>query len=437
MSIRTDKLFLIYQILKDNELKSIRLDRLLLNKLAKNDFTDSDLRFIHKIVYGVIRNKRTLDFYIEKIYNGKYKKLLTKYKILLRIGLYQIHYMNSIPDYASVNTVIELAKKIDNSKVNLINAILRNLSKSDSLEDKNIDDLSIKFNHPEWMIDKWSNVYDKETMLRILNANNSEPIIWFRINTLKTNEAEVKSMLNNKGIKIESCSYIDNFFKSSSPQKVLKSDLFDKDFISVQNPSNGLVVKLLDPIKNKVIIDGCSAPGGKLKFINEITGGNEKIKCYDSNQKRLSIINDYLKKQKISNISSHLKNLANDKIEKFDIGLIDVPCSGTGVMSKRVDLRWRRKSSDLKEMIQIQSSILSNIAKYVKKSGVLVYSTCSIEQEENWQIIDNFLNSNDNFELERGEKYIPEQFIDKNGCMSILPDTNGFDGIFAARMIKR
>ena len=106
-------------------------------------------------------------------------------------------------------------------------------------------------------------------------------------------------------------------------------------------------------------------------------------------------------------------------------------------MSKRVDLRWRRKSSDLKEMIQIQASILANIAKYVKKSGVLVYSTCSIEQEENWQIIDNFLNSNDNFELERGEKYIPEQFIDKNGCMSILPDSNGFDGIFAARMIKR
>ena len=213
--------------------------------------------------------------------------------------------------------------------------------------------------------------------------------------------------------------------------------MINKDFVSVQNPSNGLVVKLLDPKKDKVIIDGCSAPGGKLKFINEITGGNEKIKCYDSDQKRLGIINNYLKKYKIINISCQTKNLANEKIEEFDLGLLDVPCSGTGVMSKRADLRWRRRPSDLKEMIQIQSSILANVAKYVKQSGVLVYSTCSIEEEENWQIIDNFLNSNSNFELDLANKFVPKQFVDNNGCLSILPNSYGLDGIFAARLIKK
>ena len=234
--------------------------------------------------------KRTLDFHIEKTYDGKYKKLLTKFKILLRIGLYQTHYMNSVPDYASVNTVVELAKIIDKNKVGLVNAILRNLSKLDLIDNKNIDKLSIKFNHPDWMIDKWSKVHEKETLLSILEANNKEPIIWFRINSLKTNQLEVKSILKKIGVEIEFCSFIDNFFKSSSPQKVLKSELINKDFVSVQNPSNGLVVKLLDPKKDKVIIDGCSAPGGKLKFINEITGGNEKIKCYDSDQKRLVLL---------------------------------------------------------------------------------------------------------------------------------------------------
>ena len=124
MSSSTNKLLLVYQILKDNELKSIRLDYLLLNRLINNDFSNSDLRFIHKLVYGVTRNKRILDFHIGKIYDGKYKKLLTKYKILLRIGLYQIHYMNSVPDYASVSTVVELTKIIDKNKVGLVNAIL-------------------------------------------------------------------------------------------------------------------------------------------------------------------------------------------------------------------------------------------------------------------------------------------------------------------------
>ena len=437
MSSSTNKLLLVYQILKDNELKSIRLDYLLSDRLINNDFSNSDLRFIHKLVYGVIRNKRSLDFHLEKTYDGKYKKLLTKFKILLRIGLYQIHYMHSVPDYASVNTVVELAKIIDKNKVGLVNAILRNLSKLDLIDNKNIDKLSIKFNHPDWMIDKWSKVHEKETLLSILEANNREPIIWFRVNSLKTNQLEVKSILKNIGVEIEFCSFIDNFFKSSSPQKVLKSELINKDFVSVQNPSNGLVVKLLDPKKDKVIIDGCTAPGGKLKFINEITGGNEKIYCYDNNQKRLSIIDDYLKNHQITNISCHSKNLANEKIEKFDIGLLDVPCSGTGVMSKRADLRWRRKPSDIKEMIQIQSSILKNIAKYVKKSGTLVYSTCSIEQEENWQIIDNFLNSNGNFKLDLADKFIPKQFVDKNGCMSILPNSDGLDGIFAARLVMK
>ena len=437
MSSSTNKLLLVYQILKDNELKSIRLDYLLSDRLISNDFSNSDLRFIHKLAYGVIRNKRTLDFHIEKTYDGKYKKLLTKFKILLRIGLYQIHYMNSVPDYASVNTVVELAKIIDKNKVGLVNAILRNLSKLDLIENENIDKLSIKFNHPDWMIDKWSKVHEKETLLSILEANNREPIIWFRINSLKTNQLEVKSILKNIGVEIELCSFIDNFFKSSSPQKVLKSELINKDFVSVQNPSNGLVVKLLDPKKGKVIIDGCSAPGGKLKFVNEITGGDEKIKCYDSNHKRLAIIDDYLKNHQINNISCHSKNLANEKIEEFDIGLLDVPCSGTGVMSKRADLRWRRKPSDLKEMVQIQSSILANVAKYAKQSGVLLYSTCSIEEEENWQIIDNFLNSNSNFELDLAHKFVPKQFVDEKGCLSILPNSYGLDGIFAARLIKK
>ena len=125
-----------------------------------------------------------------------------------------------------------------------------------------------------------------------------------------------------------------------------------------------------------------------------------------------------------------------DSISNYKIGLIDVPCTGTGVISKRIDIKWRRSIENISEMVKIQSSIINNISKYLDKKGVLVYSTCSIEEEENWGIIDNFLNSHQDFKLDRADKFIPKEYVDKNGCLSIFPPTHNLDGIFAARLIK-
>ncbi len=434
---KTKILLFIYEVLKDNEIKSTRIDHLLTSRLTKHNFSDNDLRFIHKIIFGVIRSKRSLDYHIEKIFDGKYKKLLIKYKILLRMGLYQIHFMNSVPDYASVSTIVDLTKKIDKHKVSLINAVLRRLTNMNNIDHQQINDFSIKYNHPDWMIDRWAKQFDRKTLVNVLNSNNREPIIWFRVNVLKTSYSKIESMLNKKNIFIQKSNLIDNYFKSESSQKVLKSGLIKKDFISVQNPSNGLVVKLLNPSKKKIFFDGCSAPGGKMRYLNELTGGKEIINSYDNDTKRIKILKNYILKNDMTNINCQLKDLSKDQIERFDEGLIDVPCSGTGVISKRVDLKWRRKMSHLNEMVKIQTSIISNVSNYVNDYGVLVYSTCSIEEEENWQIIDNFLNSNNNFELDNAKKYIPEKFVDKNGCMSILPQSDGMDGIFAARLIKK
>jgi 16S rRNA (cytosine967-C5)-methyltransferase len=426
----------IFKILFENEFNSVRIDYLLSQDALGENFSDSEIRFIHKVTYGIIRNKSKLDYYISKFYDGKFKKLLNKYKVILRIGVYQLFYMDSVPEYAAVNTTVDLCKRVDSSKSKLINAIMRKLSINNDIKNKDIKDIDIKYSHPKWLIDKWKKIFSDEQILKILKQNNQEPKIWFRVNTLKTSVKDIFDLLNKQNISFEQSNIIEPFFYTNSVQELLKSDIMVNGLISVQNPSNGLVVQLLNPQKDKVIFDGCSAPGGKMSYINEFTGGENEINSYDNDKKRIQIPINYIKKFNIKNVEYHNLDLSKDQIKPYDIGLIDVPCTGTGVLSKRVDLRWRRKPDDLKEMTLMQSSIINNVSKYIKDDGVLVYSSCSIEKEENWEIVYNFLNSNTDFKLDNADKFISKKYVDKNGCLSILPSYNGLDGVFAARLIK-
>ena len=426
--------FKIFKILFDNEVNFKRIDYLLSDSLHKN-FSDSDVRFIHKVVYGVIRNRSKLDYYASIFYDGKFKKLLIKYKIILRIGIYQLFYMDSVPDYAAVNTTVDLCKKIDPSKQKLINAIMRKISNNINVKDEKIDDLAIQFSHPQWLLDKWLKRWSLEKVLNLLEYNNKTPKIWFRINTLKISVLEFYALLDKHNIQFKKNDYLDAFFYSCSVQELLSSSMMSDGLISVQNPSNGLVVKLLNPKEGQTIFDGCSAPGGKTRYINELTNGKSHINSYDIDEKRINLISSYLKKNNITNINCYKSDLSSEYLPSYDIGLIDVPCTGTGVLSKRVDIRWRRKKEDLLEMNKIQDSILNNVTKNLNPGGILVYSTCSIEEEENWGIINSFLNSNKDFRLDNANNFIPNQYVDKNGCLSIFP-FNGLDGIFAARLIK-
>ena len=426
----------IFKFLIENEINFIRIDHLLSSDLLSKNFSDSDIRFIYKVVYGIIRNKRKLDYYSSKFYDGKFKKLLTKYKIILRIGVYQLFYMNSVPSYAAVNTTVDLCKKIDYSKHKLINAIMRKLSNNINIKNEEIKDLAVKFSHPKWLLDKWQKQWDSNTVLELITHNNIEPKICFRINRLKISIKEIYDLLIKRKISFEESDVIDEFFYSSSVQELLNSNMIKDGLISVQNPSNGLVVKLLNPKESQIIFDGCSAPGGKMNYINEITNGKSEINSYDIDNKRIAVAINYLKKNDIKNVNYYKADLSSDKIKSYEIGLIDVPCTGTGVLSKRVDLRWRRKVEDIEKMNDIQSSIITNVSKYLKNKGTLVYSTCSIEKEENWGIVDNFLNSNANFKLDRADKFISSKYVDENGCLSIFPSSSGLDGVFAARLIK-
>ena len=426
----------IFNILSKNEIKNKRIDYLLSDQSFFLCLDNNEISFIHNIIYGIIRNKSKLDFFISNFYDGNYKKLLIKYKIILRIGLYQILYVDSIPNYASVNSTVNLVKAIDKSKSNLINAIMRKFTLNNSFLHKPIDDISIEYSHPKWLLDKWSNSWSKSEIIDILRWNLLKPKVWFRVNSNKTSISEVLNILKEKKITYIFHDTLRVFFYCSNTQGVLKSYLMTDGYLSVQDPGNGLVVRLLNPKKSQIILDGCSAPGGKGIYINELTNGQANIDSYDNSITRLTKMKKRLELLNIKNIKCHIKDLEKDKVKYFENGLIDVPCTGTGVISKRVDLKWRRKLSDINEMALMQKNILSNTSEYLKVGGSIVYSTCSIEKEENWDIINNFLNSNNNFKLDRAEKYIPKRYVDKNGCLSIFPPKDNMDGIFAARLTK-
>ena len=399
---------------------------------------DQERRFITMLVQGTVRLTGRLDWELRQVFIGEYGDLKENLRILLRIGVFQLNYMDSVPDYAAVTTTVQLAKKIHDSLGGLTNTILRSLIK---LEDINVPDehtsISIMaeyLSHPEWLIRKWIKDHNYEKAKALAEWNNEYPHLWFRVNRLQFTPSKFKSYLAKHDIDYEQFKYIPEYFQTSQHQKLIKSDIFKKGNISVQDPAAGLVVHLLDPKKDERIIDSCSAPGGKSSYISEKLNNTGSILSLDSNKERLNRLNSTISRLHITNIKTALVDITKDKMPMTNKMLVDVPCSGTGVMSKRADIRWRRSIDDILEMHLLQRKILWAASNYINPQGVIIYSTCSVEPEENYMVIKAFLKSHPKFSIEAAKDYVPEEYVDENGAMFTYPPDHGIDGGFAVRL---
>ena len=431
--------FHAYEIIRISLAKESQLSYTLNNYLDKlNSISNIDKRFITMLVQGSIRLWGRLDWEIKQVYTGQYHKLKLNIKIILRLGVYQLLFMNKIPDYAAIDTSVKLAKKIHPYFASLTNAILRSVSKNKTIytpsKNSEVKELSEYLSHPEWLVKKWINDIGFIKAYDLINWNNTLPIFWFRVNTSLYSINSFKKYLDDNKIIFSQFDELKEFFKISKHQLIIKSEIFIKGFISVQDPSAGLVVNLLNPEKGDNIIDACSAPGGKTSYISEKIGRYDKILSYDIDKDRLKKLSSNLLRLKIPNVQTKLKDVTKDKLEKTYKMLLDVPCSGTGVISKKPDIKWRRSENNLHEMSSLQKNILWNAAKYILPGGVIVYSSCSIEPEENNFIIEEFLLSHPKFSLEPADLYISKKFTDSNGYMSTKPYKHNIDGSFAARL---
>ena len=432
----------LYKIDKEEAYSNIVLDELL-NK-NRNVLSNKDINFISELVYGVTTWKLTLDTIIQKYSKIKIKKISPWVINILRMGAYQIVFLDKVPKSAAVNESVNLCKKYGGKSVGFVNAILRKVEKSDYLElfeiKNDIEKISKTNSMPEWIVKELNNEFNAEKVNEICKNSNLKPKITIRVNNLKTTKNELKKNLKSKEIEVED-GILEDFLYLKNVKNITNLDEYKKGLFTMQDESAGLTALVLNPKEGESILDCCSAPGGKTTYIAELMNNNGNIKAWDLYKHRLDKVQENSKRLGIDIIKTEENDatvLKEEYIEKFDKILIDAPCLGLGVIKRKPDIKWQRKFEDIEEISKIQEKILNTCSEYLKKGGILVYSTCSIVKSENDKIVEKFLKS-ENFELEEINNINIENLenkITKKGIIKLYPSEN-MDGFFISKLIKK
>lgn len=420
----------LYKIDKEQAYSNIVLNDEI--KQNRNKINDKDIGLISEIVYGVTTWKLTIDEIIKKYSKIRLKKISPWILNILRMGTYQIIFLDKIPKSAAVNESVNLAKRYGHaSSSNFTNAILRKIEKEDYEEFFQIKDdverISKTNSMPVWIIEELMKNNTIEEVEEICKNLNLRPEIIIRINKLKTTKEEIMRKLEDANIEYRKIPDMEDFLVLNKIKNIENLELFKEGFFTVQDASAGLTAIVLNPQENEEILDACSAPGGKTTYIAELMHNKGKIEAWDIYEHRTKLVEKNAKRLGINIIQTDVKNSAEyeEKYkEKFDRILLDVPCMGIGVIKRKPDIKWQRKKEDIEEIGQLQSKILENCSKYLKRGGYLVYSTCSILKEENEDVVNDFIKNNSDFE------------IVKNGLFNIKPDKEK-DGFFICKLHKK
>ncbi|XP_047939231.1 probable ribosomal RNA small subunit methyltransferase B isoform X1 [Salvia hispanica] len=418
------------------------------------DLEDRDLRLVTEIVGGTTRWKRYLDHLILSLCHDQnaIKNMEPLLLQILRIGFYEILKLE-MPPYAVVDENVKLAKAaLRVGAGNMVNALLRKLlmlKEKSLLPEPKVDGddrqraraLATIHSHPVWMVRRWINQLGLDEAVKFMTWNNSDPGFSIRANTAKGfTRADLVGELEKLEVPYELSQHLEDFVRiRTGMQIIIQAGLLKKGFCSVQDESAGLVVRVVDPKPGDSIIDCCAAPGGKTLFMASCLNGQGSISAVDVNKGRLRILKETAKlhecDQVITTIHADLRAL-DANILKGDKVLLDAPCSGLGVLSKRADLRWNRKLEDMEELINLQDTLLDSASNLVKPGGVLIYSTCSVDPDENEERIAAFLLRHPEFSVDSVDKYVSPPFVSEGGFYSSSPVKHSLDGAFAARLIR-
>lgn len=419
----------LYEINIKQAYSNIVLDKFINENREK--LSNLDINFISELVYGVVTWKLTLEYIIQKYSKTKIKKMSDWVKNILYLGSYQILFLDKVPKSAAVNESVNLCKKYNFKSVGLVNAILRKIEKSDYEEISNITNsitrISLKYSMPEWIVKKFCDEYGEEETANICQTLNLRPNISVRINRLKG-----KMELGEKGI-------LEDFRTITGTKNITKTKEYMEGNITIQDEAAGLSSFVIAPKEGEMVLDACSAPGGKTTYLAELMHNKGKIVAWDIYEERLKQVEQNAKRLGIDIIQTEVHDatkLKEEYVEKFDKILLDVPCLGLGVIRRKPDIKWNRQEEDIKEISDIQFNILKTCSKYLKKNGTLVYSTCSMLKEENDAIIEKFIKE-EKFETVNIEEQIPNEFskITTNNMVQFLPSQN-HDGFFITMLKK-
>lgn len=435
-------LTILYKIDKEGAYSNIALDE----ELRKNKeiLNEKDIGFISEIVYGTTTWRLTIDTIVQKYCKIKMKKLSKWILNILRMGIYQIIFLDKIPKSAAVNESVNLAKRYGHSASSgLVNAILRKVEKKDYEEMFEIKDqkqkIELTTSTPRWLIEELLKEKTIQEVEEICKASNQRPNLSIRINTLKTNKEEVKNALESKQANITQ-GILEDFLIVEKMKQIEKLDIFKQGLFTVQDESAGLAALVLQPRPEENVLDACSAPGGKTTYLAQLMKNQGKIEAWDIHPHRTKLVEQTAKRLGIEIIQTKVKDatIKEEKTTKFDKILLDVPCLGTGVIRRKPDIKWKHKKEDIEEITKIQKNILQNCSEYLKEGGELVYSTCSILKEENEDIIHKFLEKNRNFEIVPitiDKENAFNHYLEKTGYIKVYPNHQA-DGFFICKLKK-
>lgn len=417
-----------------------------INKYLKQKQNIKDENLIREIVYGVIENLSYIDYIIAQSSKIKLKKIQPVVLQILRMGVYQIAFMDKIPDRAAVNEAVNLSKKRGHKGVSgFVNGVLRNISRNKEEfmkinEKDEVEYLSVKYSHQKWMIESWIDEYGYEFTEKLCKENNSKPKLNIRVNTNKIVLKELIERLSCYGYITHRTSYSKDGLIIEKPSRITEIDEFKLGFFTIQDESSMLVGQIADPKENSIVLDLCSAPGGKSTHIAQLMNNKGKVISRDIYEHKLKLVRENVNRLDLSIIETEMfdaLNLDENLIEQVDYCIVDAPCSGLGIIRRSPEIKWNRKKEDVDKLNEVQRKILDNSKRYIKPGGIIIYSTCTFGQKENLDIINEFLDKNNEFKLVGFENLLSSKENlenSKKGYIQLYPHIHGTDGFFIAKI---
>lgn len=398
--------------------------------------SDADKRLATEICHGTVKYKINLDFYIKNASSIKINKISPYVKIILRMGVYQIKYMDKIPVSAAVNESVKLAKRYGGARSGgFVNAVLKKIANSEIEYPKDkAEFLSVKYSYPLELCEKFISDFGFDFAKDIMEKSLERPKIYIRVNTLKISVDDFLKILDGEGIKYEKSALCPDAVRVSNLGLLLKSKHFSDGLFYVQDLSSMLACRILAPKKGASVLDICAAPGGKSTYIAQLMQNDGEIYSSDIYEHKIKLISENAKRLGIDIIKpciSELRRRIRRYFDKFDFVLADLPCSGLGIVNKKPEIKYSVTQNDISNLADMGLEILNNCAKYVKKGGTLVFSLCTFTKDEGEENVKKFLSQNKNFALEE-----IDIDIENDGFITFYPHIYGTDGFFTAKFIR-
>ena len=425
------------------------LDKLIDAALRTGEFDERDARLLNEITHGVLRNREQLDWVLTGFYHGEFPKCIPPIKNALRVALYQILFLDRIPHSAAVNESVNLVKRLrGNRSAGVVNGVLRNIIRRlDAITWPERDDvpvhyLSVMGSHPQWMVRRWIERYGAAETEELLRANNSRPPISINVDNPDLSYDDVRVQLGERGAKSERSPLLPEYLRLERLSDIGSLPMIREGKAFVQDEGAGLAARLTGVTPGCSVIDLCAAPGGKTLAMARMMKGEGSIRAYDRFPSKVDALVRTVEGAGLSEmISVRTADAATLETEPADVVLLDAPCSGLGVLRRKPEIRWKREPADITNLAELQRDLISAAARLVAPGGSLVYTTCTIEPEENEDIIEWFLSQNPDFRLRSADELLPDSalrqsVVDDRGYMKVFPHRHGTDGSFGAHLTR-